>query len=451
MIMSEIVTRRPFFRREVLGDILKLAWPAVLEQILVMMGGIVVTMFLGRHSTDELAAAGLVNMIVIVLQTAFAGLATGSTVVIARTIGEKRPQEARNALFQSLLLAIALSGLITFLTWLGSETLLSFFFRSVGPDVQKLAAIYFGYMLISLPFLAVDLTVSASMRGAGDTLTPMLITGLGASVNIVLCLLLIGPMGIAGAGIALMMSRILTCLFRVILMLAYKRKLYLSFRERYKLDFALVTRIFRQGMPAFLEQAIMQGGFLMLNTILAFLGTTALASWQVGVNLNSLAFMPIFGLAIATTTCVGQALGSCRVEDAAAYSREAVRLAVVAISAIGVLAAVFAEPLAGLYTQDPSVLATGIMLIRFFAFTEPLLGVMNVSAGVLRAGGDIMYVTLTALVGLWLFRIGVSSLLVYWMGLGIYGIMIGTALDFLIRTTLYSIRVRQGHWKFRKV
>jgi len=416
--MSENAFRQPFFKNEVLSRILKIAWPAILEQIMVMMGGIVVTMFLGRYGTQELAAAGLVNMIIVVLQTAFAGLATGSTVVIARITGEKQPREARSALFQSLILAGGLSVIITGLTWLAGDPLLSFFFRDVDPEVEQLAAIYFNFMMISMPFLSVDMTISASMRGAGDTMTPMLITGLGSVTNIVLCLLLVGRLGITGAGIALLTSRVVSSVLRIVFMLAYRRRLYLSFHEGYRLDLALISRIFRQGMPAFFEQAIMQGGFLMLNTM---------------------------------TTCVGQALGMRKPDEASAYQREALRTAVIVITSIGILAAVFARPLAGLYTTDPQVLVISVLLIWFFACTEPLLGVMNVSAAVLRAGGDIMYVTLTALIGLWLFRIGISSLLVYVFDLGIYGVMIGTGLDFLVRATLYYLRVRKGRWKERIV
>jgi putative MATE family efflux protein len=302
-----------------------------------------------------------------------------------------------------------------------------------------------------MPFLALDMTISASMRGAGDTLTPMAVTGIGSVINIILCFLLIGPLGIAGAGIALASSRILTVLLRVILMLANKKRLFLSFREVYKLDFSLMGRIFRQGLPAFGEQAIMQGGFLMMNFILAYLGTAAMASWQVGGNINSLAFMPIFGLSIATMTCVGQALGSGRLADATDYAREAVRLAVALITVLGILLAIFAEPLASLYTTDPEVLANSIFLTRCFACIEPLLGIMNINAGVLRAGGDIIFVTISALIGLWAFRIGLSLLLVYVFHFGISAIMIGTAIDFVTRATLYGLRVRRGQWKYRKV
>ena len=443
--------RRPLFRRNVLEHILKLAWPAVLEQILIMMGGIVVTIFLGRYGTNELAAAGLINMIMVVLQTALAGLATGATVIIARLIGEGDPREARQALFQSMIMAAFLSVVVTFAAWYGSDSLLSFFFQEVGHDVQDLAAVYFRYMLISLPFLTLDMTMAASMRGAGDTFTPMAVTGLGSILNIVLCALLVSRLGMAGAGIALCASRIVSCLLRGAIILFMRRQIYLTFREKYFLDLALMKRIVRQGLPAFLEQAIMQGGFLIMNTILAGLGTATLAAWQVGVNMNSLAYMPIFGLAIATTTCVGHALGSGRLEDAADYTREATRLAIFVISLLGILAAVLAEPLAHLYSSDPEVVATAIVLIRFFALTEPLIAIINICASVLRAGGDTVYVTITALIGLWVFRISVSLLMVHVFHIGFYGVLAGIFLDFGARSALYGLRVRRGRWKYRRV
>lgn len=447
---SPAPARRPFLRTDVLRDLLRLSWPAVLEQVLLMFGGLFVTAFLGNYGTAELAAAGLVNMVVAVLQTAFAGLATGSTVVIARLVGGGEDRKARSALFQSLLMALALSAVVSALSFAFSGPIVSAFFGPASADAAALAPGYFRIVLLSLPFLVLDMTIAASMRGAGDTFTPMAVTGVGSALNVVLCFLLIPAHGIVGAGIALSASRAATALLRVALMLAYRRNFYLG-GESYRIDFPLMGRIFRQGLPAFIEQAVMQGGFLMMSGLLTGLGTAEYASWQVGVNMNSMAFMPIFGLAVATTTYVGQALGDGRLDDAGDGVRESTRLAVVVITAIGILAAVFAEPIARLFTQDPEVIRSGVMLIRFFAVLEPLLAIMNVSAGTLRAGGDIWYVTLTAVVGLWMFRVGLSAILIFGFRLGLYGVMVGTACDFVARASLYGLRVRRGRWKHRKV
>ncbi len=446
-----VAKRRPLFRKDVLSAILRLSWPAVLEQVLLMMGGLVVTMFLGKRGNAELAAAALVNMVVVVQQTAFAGLATGATVIIARVIGEGDDRKARSALFQALVMGLAISGAITVLTYLFADPILSVFFGPNSADAAALAPSYFRILLYAMPFMVLDMTIAASMRGAGDTATPMVVSGIGAALNVGLCFLLIGPMGIVGAGIALTVSRITTAALRVTLMFAYRKVLYLLPRERYRIDRVLMARIFRQGLPAFLEQAVMQGGFLMMSWLLTGLGTAEYDSWQVGVNMNSMAFMPIFGLAVATTTYVGQALGAGRLEDAADGVKESVRVAVVTITLLGILAAVFADPIARMFTNDPEVVRKGVELIRFFAVLEPLLAIMNVCAGTLRAGGDIIFVTWTAFVGLWVFRVLVSFLMIRFVGLGLEGVMVGTAMDFVARAALYGQRVRRGRWKHKRV
>jgi Na+-driven multidrug efflux pump len=123
----------------------------------------------------------------------------------------------------------------------------------------------------------------------------------------------------------------------------------------------------------------------------------------------------------------------------------------VTITLLGVLAAIFANPIARMFSDDPEVIRRGVELIRFFAVVEPLLAIMNVSAGVLRAGGDILYVTWTAFVGLWTCRVFISFVLIRFAGLGLEGVMVGTAIDFIARASLYGFRVRRGKWKHKRV
>ena len=175
------------------------------------------------------------------------------------------------------------------------------------------------------------------------------------------------------------------------------------------------------------------------------------ASFQVGVNVNSFAFMPVFGLSIAVTTIVGQSLGRRDLHAAGVYAFEANILGVAVISVIGAANLLFAGPLASMFTRDPKVIALSASMIAVFSCISPFLGVMSVSAGVLRAAGDIIYVMVTALVGLWLFRVVVSLVLIRFSGLGIYGVMAGIAVDFVVRAAMYGLRVRAGRWKGMRV
>ncbi len=456
------VSRPGYSRREVYRSILTLAWPAIVEQLLIMMVGVVSTVFVGRIGTPELAAVGLVNMIIVFIQTVFAGLATGATVVIARQTGAGDIAGAKNALAQSLLVGIAAGICVAIPALVFARQVLGLFFGTANPEVLAIGLRYYRLVMIGTPFFVIDLVVAGAVRGTGDTRTPMLVTLAANIVNIALSSILIfgirtggsvvvPAFGIVGAGISVMATRIFAGTLRILLVFLKKGSCRLSFGDRFSLDPDMIARIFRVGLPAFIEQLVMQGGFLAMQVILISLGIIQSASFQVGVNVNSLAFMPIFGLAIASTTIVGQTLGKGDHRQAGIYAFEANLLAVALISFLGFWIFIFSHSLVAIYSADPAVVETSASIIRIFALISPFLGIMNVSAGVLRAAGDIAYVTVSALVGLWVFRIGFAWVLTHSFGFDIYGVMVGVTMDFVVRSSMYGFRVRAGRWKYLKV
>jgi putative MATE family efflux protein len=445
------IMKRDYSRRQVYRSILALAWPAILEQLLVMAVGIVSTAFVGRIGTRELAAVGLVGMILFFIQTVFAGLATGATVVIARLTGEGDLALAKKAMVQSLFVGAGAGLAIGGLSLAFARPFLSLFFAGADPGVLEIGLSYFRIAMLGTPFLVVDLVVAGAVRGSGDTRTPMLVTLGVNSLNVALNAVLVPRLGITGSAVALMASRIAGGLVRVAVVFLKPGAMKLGRRDAYSLDPALIARIVKVGLPAFVEQLVMQGGFLMIQVIVIDLGVVQAAGYQVAINVNSFAFMPVFGLSIAVTTMVGQCLGRRDLRGAAIFAFESTVVGVAVITIVGAANFFLSAPLASIFTSDPAVISLSGAMITLFACINPFLGVMNVSASVLRAAGDIKYVTVTALVGLWVFRLGVTLVLVKVFGLGIYGVMGGIASDFVVRSLMYGIRVGAGRWKDLKV
>jgi putative MATE family efflux protein len=443
--------KREYSRAKVYSQILGVAWPAIVEQVLVMTVGIVSTAFVGHLGTRELAAVGLVNMIVVFIQTVFEGLSTGSMVVIARLTGSGDLPEAKRSLVQSLYVGASAGILVAVPALALGLPILGLFFSGTDRAVLDIGFSYYRIVMIGTPFLVVDLIAASAARGSGDMKTPMLVTLGVNALNIVLQSILVPRFGVAGSATAVLISRIAGGSTRIVVAFRRRGPMKLGRGDDFGLRSALIARIFRVGAPAFLEQFIMQGGFLALQVIIIGIGVVDAAAWQVSVNVNSFAFMPVFGFAIATTTIIGQSLGRRDYKGAGVYALEANILGAAVISAIGACAFAFARPLASIFTTDPEVIALSAAVISLFACIDPFLGVMNVSASVLRGAGDVMYVTVTAFVGLWVLRIGVSLILVRVAGMGIYGVMAGTALDFAARAAMYGLRVKAGKWKALEV
>jgi putative MATE family efflux protein len=441
-------------------EIINLAWPSITEQILEMMVGMVSTIFMGRIGTSAVAAVGMVNMLMGFLQTVFSGLSMGTTVIVARVTGEGNKTEAKSALIQSIYMALAVGLLLAVCGRIFSNSILSLFFSATEATVFGIGISYFNITLISLPFFVLDIIVSGAMRGAGDTKTPMIITGIVNIINIILNTALIfgvpflhiPALGPTGSAIAVTISRIFAVTARIIVLFRGKKlKLNLSLNDDYSIRPMLMKRIINIGVPAFIEQAVMQGGFLVVQIIIVGLGTVAMASYQVGINVNSLAFFPIFGFAIANTTLVGQSLGERQYKKAEHYAYEGLKITMLAAFALGMLMIIFARPMAHLYSEDPLVINEAVGLIRTFGVLETFIAIMNVCSSTLKASGDINYVMVSSFVGLWVCRVFVSFALIKWADFGMTAVMIGIFLDFSSRSFMYLSRMNKGKWKYLRV
>lgn len=451
-----------FSKQQIDREIMKLAWPTIAEQILIMTVGIVSTILVSHLGKESVAAVGMVNNLINFFQTVFAGLATGSTIVIARVTGESGVQKAKNVLIQSLFMGIVVGICFLILGFLFAGIILNVFFGKAEQSVFSIINMYYRIVLIGIPFVILDMVVGGALRGVGDTKTPLNVTIVVNIANAILSLMLIyglkfgdataiAPMGVKGAAIASTIARFLGGIMIVYVLFRKKSKIHLDRGDKFKLNPKIMKRIIRVGLPSFMENLIMQGGFLLLQIIIVSLGTAESAAYQVGTNIHSLAFMPIMGFATTTTTTVGQNLGRRNYELAEQYAYENRKIAILVGIFAGFLEFTFAGQLVRLYSSDPEVMRVGVLVLRGFALIEPFMGIEKVSAAVMRCAGDIKYAIITGVIALWTFRIATSSLLNSFFHMGIYGIMIGIFCDFSVRAIMYTFRMKAGKWKYLKV
>jgi Na+-driven multidrug efflux pump len=177
------------------------------------------------------------------------------------------------------------------------------------------------------------------------------------------------------------------------------------------------------------------------------MGTAAFASQQIVFNVANLSMMPGLAFSVAATTLVGQALGAGDTRDAERNGWRAAGLAAIWMSAMGVAFVVFAEQIVGVYTADPEVIRQGATGLRVIGLGQPMQGVAFVLAGALRGAGDTRTTLVIGTASMWLSRLPIAFLLGIAARLGILGIWIAWATDWLIRASLYAWKFRQGGWK----
>lgn len=437
-------------------SIYKIAIPAVIEQILLMVVGVVSLAFVGHLSNEAVTAVGFINSMFGFIQVFFVALSTGCTVIIARLIGESDVKNAKSAMKQCVIIGFALSCILAVLLILFARPVMNVFFGSAEETVIVMATNYFKITLITLPLMFVNIIISGSLRGAGDTKTPMIIANFVNILNIILSYVLIygisigdlsiGKMGLTGAAIAVCIARGVGGLLSLFVVLNKKVLLSFSLWGRFSVDLPLLKRILSVGIPASLEQLIMQGGFLILQVLISGMGTNSTAVYQIVMSINSICFAPIFGFGISAVTLVGQSLGAKRIDLAKKSGWQTMKICIWISIALSAILFIFASKLIRLYTSDIAIISIGVGAIKLFSFSQPFVAIVNVISNALRGAGDIAYVMLTSFVGIWCMRIFITFALDYFLKIGINAVWIAIFLDFSIRSLMYIVRFKKGRW-----
>lgn len=437
-------------------SILRIAIPSVVEQLLFMIVGVVSLAFVGHISNEAVTAVGFINSLYGFIQVFFVALSTGCTVVIARLIGEEDVESAKSAIKQSVVIGTLIFTIFAVALTIFAKPILNGFFSQADKAVIDIAAEYFKITLITMPLMFAHIIISGSLRGAGDTKTPMIIANIVNVLNVILGYVLIygvnigdfsiEKMGVTGAAIAVCISRGVGGLLSLFVVLNKSVLLSFSFKGRFTIDYILLKRILKVGVPASLEQLVMQGGFLVLQIVISRMGTNAAAVYQIVMSINSICFVPIFGFAISATTMIGQCLGAKRIDLAKKSGWNTVKISLLVTVVLSALLFIFADKLIGIYTNDAAIISIGVGAIRFFSLSQPFVSIQTVISNALRGAGDIAYVMLTSFIGIWCFRIFITFTLDEYFKIGINAAWIALILDFIIRSIMYLVRFKKGKW-----
>lgn len=226
-------------------------------------------------------------------------------------------ESARQVLFIITAISIAVSVLC-----LGfKKPLLRLIFGSVEADVMRASETYFFYTAISFPFIAAYDSAASIFRAQENTKGPMLISMISNAMNIVgnAIMIWIFHMGVAGAAISTLVSRIFCAV--VVLIQLRKDRQPIVVRDYLKIrpDWAMIRRILGIGIPSGVENSMFQLGKLAIQSTVSTLGTTAIAAQAMTNILENLNGMAAIGVGVGLMTIVGQCMGADRKDEAVYY------------------------------------------------------------------------------------------------------------------------------------
>lgn len=445
------------------ASVWRLAWPTIVENMSGTLVSFVDNAMVGSLGALATAAVGVNSPMLWLLGGMVSALGVGGTALVARAIGAGDRAFAQRVCRQAALCGVLLGALLCALT-LACADLVPVVMRA-DMDIRKDAAVYMRmYALCFVPHYT-GMVLSAMLRGAGDTKTPMTAALMANILNVALNFIMIYQprvmtvfgaevyvygMGLGVRGAALASAIALSCagVFVLLRVTGKKSALRLTLaREKHPFDKDIIRRVARVGMPAALERAAINVGQIVFAGMVAAIGTVELAAHHLSITIEALGYMPGNGFAAAATALVGQYLGAGMYEKARALGKRAIGMCIAVMSMMGVLMFIFADALIAFFTPDEAVRAVGAMLIRICAFEQPVSALSIAVPGALRGAGDTLRPFLYSLFSMWCVRIVLAYVLGTALGMGVAGIWWAMVIELCVRGVLLYVRFARGKWR----
>lgn len=446
-----------YYRKETI----KLTVPVFLELLISSLFGMVDMMMVGNSgtpsiTTPSIAATGITNQVMLIGIAMAQAMSAGGTAMISRYCGANEEEKIPNIVKHLIILIIGILIIpFTTINLLMPERIMSFIGAEQGTIDIGLS--YFRIVIIGFIFQSLNLSIFASMRGAGDTKTPMIINVcvnlLNVFGNYILIFGKLGlpVMGVTGAGLSTSLSHVVAFIILFIILLSKKHIVKLNLSEGFRFNKPIIQNLIKVGGPAALEQVGFRFGVILFIRIVSGLGTTAYATHQIASNIISLSFAPGQAFGIAASTLVGRSLGQERVDRADTFIKETNRLALITSGFFGFLFFFFGPNLVALYTQDTSVILLSGGVMKIIAFIQPFQASAFAISGGLRGAGDTVSTLIVTIIGVIVIRLSVAYVLINIVGLGIIGAWIAMLSDQIVRWIGISLRYKTGKWKHIKL
>ena len=319
-----------------LKEVWRLALPVLLTNLLQSLVNVVDVFMVGRLGSLATAAIGMASVIRVLVLVMVLAVTTGAMALVSQAKGARDPDRMSIVARQSISSGILLSFVLMGIGLISAEPLLQFANSSDDLVAVQLGAEYLQIFFLGIIFLILNFVINRLMQGAGDTVTPLYLTGIVNLLNIALNYIFmfgLGPIpafGLQGAALGTIAARALGVVLGLTIIYSGRNVIKID-AGSYWPDRQMFTDIFTIGVPSGIQGIFRNGSRLLVVKIISatevgIFGVTALT---IGSTIESLAFMPILGLNVAATSLVGQSLGSWQTDEAKQRGNMAIVIAVV--------------------------------------------------------------------------------------------------------------------------
>lgn len=445
---------------QMLPVILSLALPTMFEQLLQTAVQYIDTAMVGSLGTQATAAVGATTTVNWLIGSTISAIGIGFLAVISQAFGAGNKQKARKAAAQAVSTVITVGLFFTFLT-LSLSGAVPVLMR-VDVEIRDSAARYFFILYTPMLFRTANIIFSTLLRAVGDTKTPMKAGAAVNIINIVLNFLLIYPtrtievsgnqftvigagFGIEGAAMASAVSYLFGGI--VITIALFRHKEISPKGESLKPDMTVLKSCLRIAFPNMLQRFATSLGYVAFAAMINSLGETSTAAHTIANTVESLFYIPGYGMQAASAALAGNAWGAGDKDKLNQTAKTILPLEVILMIFSGGMLFIFAPQLMCIFSEDSAVISLGTTVLRMVAVSEPFYGVPIVIEGLMQGLGKTLAPFIYNVLGMWCVRIVGTFICTQIMGFGLVSAWACMIAHNILLFILFIIHYISGKWK----
>lgn len=430
-------------------DLAKLIGPLLVEQLLLMLVGMVDTVMISVCGEASVSGISLVDTVNLLMINFFSALANGGAVVAGHFLGQKKKEEAGKAAWQMIWFATLSSLVIMALYYVLRGWVLGTVFGRIEPDVYANANIYLLITALSIPPLAIYNAAAALFRAEGNSKVTMQISLFMNGLNIIgnYFLIYIIPMGTTGAAISTTFSRYVAGVMGFVLIYMNKQEISIRGKMTWRLHKDLIGKILYIGLPNSLENSSFQLGKIVLMSLISSFGTSAITANAVSASITNINIIPGMAISMALLSVCAYCVGAGDEKQVLYYTKKIMLMIYASMTAASIFICIAAPFMLQFYHLSGPTFDLAVRIIRYHTLMATLIWTPSFGfPNTLRAAGDVIYPMVTSIISMWLCRICLAYFFAY-LGWGVMGVWIAMTCDWGLRALLYTVRYFDGKWK----